>query len=88
MRVLSGVREAGVLKEAGVVHEEVRNCPINEQTADGVSVGRCWFNLPDGKTCPRHGDVSLAVAYYRSTGHCMLENVWRQRRLLSDPETA
>jgi len=35
-----------------------KNCPVIEQTADGVSVGRCWFYMADGKTCPRHGDVS------------------------------
>lgn len=36
-----------------------RNCPVRETTADGDSVGRCWFWLgDDGNTCPRHGDVS------------------------------
>ena len=50
------------------------NCPINEQTADGVAVGRCWFHLPDGKTCPRHGDVSKEVAYYKQTGRTTLES--------------
>ena len=44
------------------------NCPINERTGDGVHVGRCWFHLPDGKTCPRHGDVSEAVRHFESTG--------------------
>jgi hypothetical protein len=34
------------------------NCPVIEQTADGVEVGVCTFFLPDGKTCPRHGDIS------------------------------
>ena len=43
------------------------NCPIRERTADGRSVGRCWFYLPDGKTCPRHGDVSDAVEKYKRT---------------------
>ena len=32
------------------------NCAIRERTAEGVSVGRCWFYLKDG-ICPRHGDV-------------------------------
>ncbi len=44
------------------------NCPINEQTADGAIVGRCWFYLKDGKTCPRHGDVSKAVERYTNNG--------------------
>jgi hypothetical protein len=48
-------------------------CPINEQTADGDIVGRCFMHLPDGKTCPRHGDVSLAVAHYKATGKLTLE---------------
>ena len=43
------------------------NCPIRERTGDGVSCGRCWFYLPDGKTCPRHGDVSVAVITYEQT---------------------
>ena len=43
------------------------NCPIREKTADGVSVGRCWFHLPDGNTCPRHGDVSEAVKQFKET---------------------
>ena len=52
------------------------NCPILEQTADGVNVGRCWFYLPDGKTCPRHGDVSAEVDYFSKTGKCTLESRW------------
>ena len=44
------------------------NCPIRERTADGISVGRCWYHLPDKKTCPRHGDVSAAVEHYKETG--------------------
>lgn len=44
------------------------SCPVRERTGDGVSVGRCWFHLPDGKTCPRHGDVSAQVEEYRQTG--------------------
>src|ERR1035437_5462555 len=33
------------------------NCPVDEQTADGVYVGACEFYLKDGITCPRHGVV-------------------------------
>lgn len=44
------------------------NCPIREFTADGVPVGRCWFHLPDGKTCPRHGNVGNAVRIFTETG--------------------
>jgi hypothetical protein len=44
------------------------NCPINEVTGDNRAVGRCWFYLPDGVTCPRHGDVSRAVKTYHTTG--------------------
>ena len=55
------------------------NCPINEQTGDGVPVGMCYFHLPDGKTCPRHGDVSVEVARFESTGKMTLENEQRKR---------
>lgn len=51
-----------------------QNCPVNEQTADGTCCGRCWHYLPDGKTCPRHGDVSLAVEHYKRTGRTMKED--------------
>jgi hypothetical protein len=57
------------------------NCAINEETADGVAVGRCWFYLTDGKTCPRHGDVSLAMNRYRMNGRLTRETVhasWRE----------
>jgi hypothetical protein len=52
----------------------VANCPVNEQTGDGRTAGRCWFYLPDGKTCPRHGDVSKAVARWNATGKLTLES--------------
>ena len=45
--------------------EKKMNCPIREKTADGRVVGRCWFHLPDERTCPRHGDVSVAVEKYK-----------------------
>ena len=48
------------------------NCPINEQTADGVIVGRCFYYLPDGRTCPRHGNVEAAVQHYHATGKLTL----------------
>ena len=34
------------------------NCPLIEKTADGTEVGNCCFYMPDGKTCPRHGDIT------------------------------
>ena len=43
------------------------NCPIVEKTGDGIFVGRCWFHLPDEKTCPRHGNVSQAVKRFKET---------------------
>lgn len=43
------------------------NCPIREHTADRVSVGRCFFYCPDGE-CPRHGDVTGAMATYKASG--------------------
>ena len=55
------------------------NCPINEQTADGHPVGRCWFYLPDGKTCPRHGNVEPEVEHFNQTGKTTPERVWRER---------
>lgn len=51
-----------------VTPPDANNCPINEQTADGIGVGRCWHYLPDGVTCPRHGNVELEVEHYRKTG--------------------
>jgi len=38
-----------------------RNCPVRERTADGVSVGRCWFYTGESGVCPRHGDVREAL---------------------------
>lgn len=54
-------------------------CPIIEQTADGERCGRCWLTL-DGMTCPRHGDVSVEVERFKSTGKCTIENELRRRR--------
>jgi len=59
---------------------EVVNCPINEQTGDGFVCGRCCFFLPDGMTCPRHGDVEIEVAHFKATGKTTLENTMRARK--------
>lgn len=55
------------------------NCPINEQTADGVSVGRCWHKL-ENYVCPRHGEVREESDRFRLTGHTTIENMMRQRK--------
>jgi hypothetical protein len=49
------------------------NCPIREHTADGISVGRCFYYLTPGPAgehvmCPRHGDVSAARQRFINTG--------------------
>jgi len=62
------------------------SCPINEQTGDGMTCGRCWFFLKDGRTCPRHGDVSVEVERYKRTRKLTLENVMRTRKGLSIKE--
>ncbi len=56
------------------------NCPIDEQTADGDLVGRCYLHLPDGKTCPRHGDVGPEVDRFNKTRVSTAENVMRSRK--------
>ena len=56
------------------------NCPIREQTVDGIDVGRCWHHLEDGTTCPRHGDVSVEVERYLKTQLTTLENAMRKRK--------
>lgn len=58
------------------------HCPIIECTADGVSVGRCWHYLADGKTCPRHGDVGVTLLYYLQTG-----KLTRERAVLEKGKT-
>lgn len=45
----------------------IMNCPINEQTADGTKVGRCWFFLTNGVICPRHENAFNCQAV---TGIC------------------
>lgn len=56
------------------------NCPIVEQTGDGIPVGKCDFYLKDGIDCPRHGDVSIEVSIYKENGKLTLENKLRERR--------
>lgn len=52
-------------------------CPINERTADGHKVGRCYFHCPDDR-CPRHGDVGEALKLYRETGLLTDERLHRE----------
>lgn len=59
----------------------IGSCPIHEQTADGICVGRCWFHLPNGKTCQRHGDVSEAVEKYKQTGKLTLETNHKRQKV-------
>ena len=59
------------------------NCPIIEQTADGVPCGRCYCFLnvgPNGWICPRHSDVEDEGRRFQQTGHTTLENVMRKRK--------
>lgn len=55
------------------------NCPIREFTADGAPVGRCFYFLEDGKHCPRHGDVSVEVEIFNTTGKTTTEYDLRRR---------
>ena len=43
------------------------SCAINERTADGISVGRCYFHV-ENDMCPRHGNVKSVQDHYRLTG--------------------
>ena len=43
-------------------------CAVLERTRDDAELGRCHMPLKDGKTCPRHGDVTEAMVRYRTTG--------------------
>ena len=56
------------------------NCPINQQTGDGIAVGCCWYHLFDGKTCPCHGDVEFEVNHFNETGETTLEWVMVNRK--------
>ena len=42
-------------------------CAVRERTADGRSVGRCYFQTVDGR-CPRHGNVRKVQERYTKTG--------------------
>jgi hypothetical protein len=53
-------------------------CAIRERTADGVSVGRCYFQTNDGY-CPRHGDVRLVQECYAKTGQLTEEGFVQQK---------
>jgi hypothetical protein len=66
-----------------------KNCPVMVETADGIPAP-CMFYMADGKTCPRHGDVSdlqkidpLAIAKLRADFDSMREEAkqkWGSRR--------
>lgn len=52
------------------------NCAINEVTADGVHVGRCWHTLEEiggDYLCPRHGHVTSVRKHYEDTGELTSE---------------
>jgi hypothetical protein len=49
-------------------NRSLQNCAVREVNAAGVPGARCWRYLIDGKTCPRHGDVSHAQKVYAETG--------------------
>lgn len=53
------------------------NCPILEQTADGINVGRCFYYLKNN-ICPRHGNVEMAVDFYKKNGTLILENDFKE----------
>jgi hypothetical protein len=50
-----------------VVRPDAKACAVNECTADGVRVGRCWFRVVNGR-CERHGDVTAVQEHYVRTG--------------------
>lgn len=45
-----------------------KNCAIRERAGGGESAGRCYFYVGNDDQCPRHGDVSAVMEYYRATG--------------------
>jgi hypothetical protein len=53
------------------------NCPILERTGDDRPVGRCWYYCPNGK-CPRHGDVTDALAKYHRGEGCTDERDFKR----------
>lgn len=54
-------------------------CAVRERTADGVSVGRCWFRVEAGR-CPRHGDVANVQRRYAETGRLTDESALYEAR--------
>lgn len=58
------------MKDIKLIKKHSNNCPIIEKTADGVPVGRCWFYMQDGKTCPRHGNVEKYILYHMESNKC------------------
>ena len=56
------------------------NCPINEQTGDGTTVGRCWFHLENGNVCSRHGLVDVEIKKFEETGKLTIESEMRARK--------
>lgn len=54
-----------------------RSCAVNEETGDGVPVGRCMFFVGDNDQCPRHGDVGEVMRRYRETGKLTREREFR-----------
>ena len=57
-----------------------KNCAVNEQTADGVVVGRCWHHVGDEDVCLRHGNVKEVMKRYRETGKLTLERNHRGKK--------
>lgn len=70
--ILRGISGSGktTLRRPQLLSDAPNNCPIQERTADGVSVGRCWhfLGLEGDKICERHGNVTTQVAEYLRTG--------------------
>ena len=56
------------------------NCAVLEETADGRSVGRCFFYVGDKGVCPRHGDVSKVRTRYIETGFMTGESALESER--------
>jgi hypothetical protein len=58
-----------VSEKAGVFpsHRNLDACAVRQFTADGVSVGRCWYTVTAGM-CPLHGDVAGVQKRFAETG--------------------
>jgi hypothetical protein len=66
------------------MQRDVKSCAILERTADGVSVGRCWFRIVDGR-CERHGDVAAVQKEYERTGRLTDEMDLYEARGMNPP---